>query len=195
MSTTKTTDNSLYAEFNKIKVIPLSVSSPVVYQSSKDNKYYLHAGENREALSAAYNGRSLTEANLTKLLSSLVDRHSFVIDGKTETTEDTTYYYALSFVLDGYYFELEDSTLLSSTTSDLYAKLDIEDSSSEWFSHLNGYSTLTDGSSVAPTFQGIIFKTTATSGYTPLLIDGKIPLEYQYRLESRSIANIDGGTI
>ena len=196
-----TSSSYQHAKFNNIKIIPLSISAPVVYSNSEGTQYYPDKGnaeESRTLVEADHNGRSLTEANLTKILSSLVDNVSYVIDGTKTTEYDNNYYKSLTFVLNGYYLELDDPDLLKSSTTGLYARIAVTDTGAKWFKHLKGYSSLMGGETSLPVFLGIEFTTDLTdddTGFFQLLEDGEIPTESQFKFTSKSIQNIDGGTI
>lgn len=158
-----------------------------------------------------YNGRFLTEQNLTQLTRSSTDIPSYVITRNPLPSENPT----LEFVLHGRYFKISDAALLtkqflavtatythSAAGDDPYATLngiDIVVNNDAYFNGVRAYTAdnadswealFADGEDLHPDTLALENKIMLV-----LIKEGLIPVNSQYKLDSYSVKNIYGGTI
>lgn len=147
-----------YAKTGNINIFPLSKSRPV----SPD----------------VYDSRRIYEYSIANIIRQMTDKSGFVISTAVIPNKP------FKFNLHGYYIELTDPDILSTTP--LYAVLNFTDQG--WTSQIAGQDT-------GDNYQGIEFKSSLETGdeiYLQLLDgSGKIPEESKYRLKS-DIVQIDG---
>lgn len=148
---------------------------------------------------ATYDGRSLTEKNLTSLIASLIDTEGFVISFSETNTAGKAGFDRIDFCLSGYIFKLTDTDLIrwdeTSTDNNLYVKLDypegIED---DEYKHLKSDILNED----VYRYEGLIFTTAideGDTGYFPLIVSDKIPNSSFHKFKDTSIASINGGIV
>lgn len=150
------------------------------------NDYYDPA----TALKDSYaNGRILSEGNISKLISALTDDQKFVISYTGGVIE---------FVIRGHYFE---ATLPSNLQNTCYVGVNFKDDS-KVYETLDAYDTA-DGST-SDVLKNVDFSSDALYEGTgegkydvvlPLLEKGEMPIGSQFKFTSRSIENINGGTV
>ena len=152
-----------------------------------------------------YNGRILTEHNLSQLARSIIDRTGYVITRNLETSG--TQIAAIEFVIAGRYIHLRDSQLLRKPN--LYVYADINNFTNYYYpeySYLkNAYDNshqiaVDDSITDVWEFKGLEFYTTELE--TPgtriglqLLSNSKIPTDSMRKFDTYSITNINGGTV
>ena len=138
-----------------------------------------------------YNGRVLTEQNLSTLIEKLSNRKSYVIDYTPKSS--------IEFMIKGHYFNLTDKTLLSKLN--LYVKVKL-DSSVANFTTLEISDTAKGVEEIE--FSESEFTNTETSSYTLHLLENigteeepivQVPVESFFRFDKNVIKSIDGGTI
>lgn len=101
-----------YAKSEKLKIIPTSLSRDNLgYRNVIGDQFSLDQTDTCDIAIHGYNGRALTEANLTQLLHSVVDKENFIARFDYDTLNGGGYI-SIDFVLNGYYFKLEDPELL-----------------------------------------------------------------------------------
>ena len=102
---------NLYAHSTGIKAIPISLDRTLVaYTDGNGNYYSAQNLENSYSPVMAYNGKAITEQNLTNLLKMFVgtDIKGFVVAEDWQESKLNS----LEFMLDGYYFNLSDPNIL-----------------------------------------------------------------------------------
>ena len=178
----------IYAKSEYVDAIPISLSREVVAYTDGEGNYHSQKTDDYTTPVRAYDGKSITEQNLTSLLSTFLGNEltGFVI------SKDST---SLMFMLNGYYFRITDSSILNSKP--LYVSLSFNDPSANEYRYLIGDSVEDDAAAV-PEYRGLSFTTNEpSSGIYLQLLDasGNVPIESYYKFRARDIKDIDAGTI
>ena len=119
-----------YAYSDKIIVYPISVSREQVAYFNGSN----YASEKTDKSINGYDGRSITEQNLSSLISCLIgnDLKGFVIS-HSKSEDD---YNSIDFMLQGYYFKVTDTELLAQRP--LFASLAYQNITALEYRYLKG---------------------------------------------------------
>ena len=182
--------------------------NPIIFDMLDDNKDYFKLYEPKTigvSSSSAHGGRELTEYNFSSILTKLTSHDSFVIDKQEDYIE---------FMIKGHYFKVKDDRVLKNYGDDtdpdytLYVGITFINEASN-FETLFGYDITDNGVSI---FANVDFSNsplytnplTAPSRYTGKIYhkvlhlldnDGNVPTNSYFRFDSKTIENINGGTV
>lgn len=206
----------LYAEKANIEVFPYTRQDPIFYKKEVTNpdgttsityitedEYNKLTDSDKTSYAPNYprDGRVLSEENIALLIGSLTDFKNFVI--ANNCTDDKTRY--IEFILAGRYFKIIENSPFELLGDQLWVKaiIDSADTSSiKGYDTLEGWSISDDKTSIQ--FKGLEFKKSLDNKddhneWFQLLeiIGGKlqVPIASQFKFTSRSIENINGGTV
>lgn len=161
--------NISYAATDKIAIFPLTIDRP-----------------------EGYNGRVLTEQNISTILSKLTCDEAFVLSDLISSPP------TLEFIIKGHYFKLTDSELLNK--GQLYVGVNFENKGQD-FEQLKGRDEIVDSISK---FKDVDFSTEALSSddydYVLPLLETindniQVPISSKYRFNGDVIRSISGGTV
>ena len=156
------------------------------------NAYYDQSLSGTELQQSYYNGRILSEGNISKLISALTDTEKFVIEYNAG---------AIEFVIRGHYFK---AILPEALRTTCYIGVNFKDDY-EVYETLDAYDTAIELSDVLSDVlinvdfsEDELIDRSKEGDYDVvlhLLENGKVPTDSYFKFTSRSISKINGGTV
>lgn len=148
------------------------------------SNYYTKSTSNKALKDSYANGRILSEGNMSNLISALTDMKNFVIDYTDGNIE---------FVIKGHYFK---ATLPSTLQTRCYVGVNFKDDDNV-YEILDAYDDLSIDNDV---LKNVDFSSEALAEgqydvVLHLLESSEVPIDSHVKFTSRSIENIDGGTV
>ena len=198
--------NKIYAQSDKVIALPISVDRTIVGYKNANNQYSTTLDEGFTQITA-YNGKAITEQNLTTLLRSFIDidygnssnangncQDGFIID----YAADEGNIYEMSFILSGYYFNVKESNAKDINNNPypsifsnkpLYACLEYNRTTEDGYAYLVGDTTSSTSLSTDYITLSIEFKNNNCGG---LIIDkySTLPITENIKLAIKKGTNI-----